>query len=191
MSETRKNTGYRLAHTMIRVRDLEATLNFYCGILGMEVLRRTDYPDGRFTNTFIGYGPEAEFPTLELTHNWDQEAAYDKGDGWGHICIEAPDVYKACEDLAAQGVVGEDLEIAVGAGDARRLADALRAGVEFPGGEAFGLDALDHPTEHIVVHLHHLALGVLLPDELAQHVVVILPVAHVGIAMVRLRPRMS
>jgi catechol 2,3-dioxygenase-like lactoylglutathione lyase family enzyme len=50
---------------MIRVRDLEATLNFYCGILGMEVLRRTDYPDGRFTNTFIGYGPEAEFPTLD------------------------------------------------------------------------------------------------------------------------------
>jgi len=70
----------------------------------MEVLRRTDYPEGRFTNAFIGYGPEAEFPTLEITHNWDTETDYDKGDGWGHICIEAPDVYKACEDLAAQGV---------------------------------------------------------------------------------------
>ncbi len=104
MSEARKTAGYRLAHTMIRVRDLEATLNFYCGILGMEVQRRTDYPDGRFTNTFIGYGAEAEFPTLELTHNWDQETDYDKGDGWGHVCIETPDVYKACEDLAAQGV---------------------------------------------------------------------------------------
>jgi len=89
---------------MMRVCNLESSLNFYCGILGMEVLRRTDYPEGRFTNTFIGYGPEAEFPTLELTHNWDQDADYDKGNGWGHICIETPDVYKACEDLAAQGI---------------------------------------------------------------------------------------
>lgn len=102
MAETQQ--GYRLAHTMIRVRDLEASLGFYCGILGMQVLRRTDYPDGRFSNTFIGYGPEAEFPTLELTHNWDAPAVYDKGNGWGHLCIETPDVYKACEDLAAQGV---------------------------------------------------------------------------------------
>ena len=96
--------GFRLAHTMMRVKDLEASLEFYCGILGMDVLRRTDYPDGRFTNTFIGYGPEAEFPALELTHNWDQTDDYDKGDGWGHICIETRDVYKACEDLAARGV---------------------------------------------------------------------------------------
>ena len=62
MSETSMNSGYRLAHTMIRVRDLDATLNFYCGILGMGVLRRTDYPEGRFTNAFIGYGPEARVP---------------------------------------------------------------------------------------------------------------------------------
>ena len=104
MSEAKTNTGHRLAHTMIRVRDLEATLNFYCAILGMEVLRRNDYPEGRFTNTFIGYGPEAEFPTLELTHNWDTVTDYDKGDGWGHICIETPDVYQACADLQAGGV---------------------------------------------------------------------------------------
>ena len=96
--------GYRLAHTMIRVRDLDASLDFYCGILGMQVLRRTDYPDGRFTNTFIGYGPEAEFPTLELTFNWDAPEEYEKGNGWGHVCIETPDVYRACEDLAAKGV---------------------------------------------------------------------------------------
>lgn len=89
---------------MMRVRDLDASLEFYCGILGMQVLRRTDYPGGRFTNTFIGYGPEAEYPTLELTHNWDQEAPYEKGDGWGHICIETEDVYAACEALAAKGV---------------------------------------------------------------------------------------
>ena len=96
--------GFRLAHTMIRVLDLEASLEFYCGIMGMQVLRRTDYPDGRFTNTFIGYGPEAEFPTLELAHNWDQTEPYGLGDAWGHLCIETDDVYKACEDLAAKGV---------------------------------------------------------------------------------------
>tara|TARA_B100001029_G_C14906329_1_gene363845 strand:- start:197 stop:625 length:429 start_codon:yes stop_codon:yes gene_type:complete len=104
MSETKINTEFRLAHTMLRVLSLEDSLKFYCEILGMQVLRRTDYPDGRFTNTFIGYGPEAEFPTLELTHNWDQKDSYNKGDGWGHICIETPDVYKACEDLAANGI---------------------------------------------------------------------------------------
>ncbi|MDD9922350.1 MAG: lactoylglutathione lyase [Boseongicola sp.] len=97
-------SGFRLAHTMLRVMDTDKSLEFYCGILGMEVQRRTDYPDGKFTNTFIGYGPEAEFPCLELTCNWDQSEPYDKGNGWGHICIETPDVYKACEDLAAAGV---------------------------------------------------------------------------------------
>ena len=105
MSETANTpTGYRLAHTMIRVRDLEKSLDFYVGILGMQVLRRTDYPGGKFTNTFIGYGPEASFPALELTYNWDQAEDYDKGNGWGHICIEVPDVYKACAELAAKGV---------------------------------------------------------------------------------------
>ena len=104
MPESNTNTQFRLAHTMLRVLDLESSLKFYCEILGMQVLRRTDYPDGRFTNTFIGYGPEAEFPTLELTYNWDQKDSYNKGDGWGHICIETPDVYKTCEDLAANGI---------------------------------------------------------------------------------------
>ncbi len=96
--------GFRLAHTMMRVKDTDRSLKFYRDILGMQVLRRTDYPEGKFTNTFVGYGPEAEFPALELTCNWDQEDEYDKGDGWGHICIETRDVYKACEDLAAAGV---------------------------------------------------------------------------------------
>ncbi len=104
MSNDASAGRFRLAHTMIRVLDMEKSIDFYCGILGMQVLRRTDYPDGKFTNTFIGYGPEAEFPTLELTANWDQTESYDKGNGWGHICIETPDVYKACEDLAAKGV---------------------------------------------------------------------------------------
>ena len=97
------NTNYRLAHTMMRVLDLEKSIHFYCDILGMQVLRRTDYPGGRFTNAFVGYGPEIEFPALELTHNWDQEVHYDKGNGWGHICIETPDVYKAVEDLEQSG----------------------------------------------------------------------------------------
>ena len=95
---------FRLAHTMLRVIDLEASLKFYCDILGMNILRRTDYPEGRFTNTFIGYGPETEYPALELTYNWDQKDSYEKGNGWGHICIETPDVYKACEDLTKLGV---------------------------------------------------------------------------------------
>ena len=104
MSENKIFDGFRLAHTMLRVLDLELSLKFYCEILGMKVLRRTDYPEGRFTNTFIGYGAEVAFPTLELTHNWDQKELYDKGNGWGHICIESPDVYKACEELSAAGI---------------------------------------------------------------------------------------
>ena len=104
MSESNTYAGFRLAHTMIRVHNLELSLNFYCKTLGMKVLRRTDYPEGRFTNTFIGYGPETDFPTLELTYNWDQQKSYEKGNGWGHICIETPDVYKACDDLAATGI---------------------------------------------------------------------------------------
>ena len=104
MNEKELFSGFRLAHTMIRVLDLKKSLKFYCDTLGMKILRKTDYPEGKFTNTFIGYGPETEFPTLELTHNWDQKESYEKGNGWGHICIETPDVYKACEDLANIGV---------------------------------------------------------------------------------------
>jgi lactoylglutathione lyase len=96
--------GFRLAHTMLRVLNLEKSLKFYCETLGMQILRKTDYPEGRFTNTFIGYGSEEKYPTLELTHNWDQKEPYEKGNGWGHICIETQDVYKACEDLIAIGI---------------------------------------------------------------------------------------
>ena len=85
MSKEINLEGYRLAHTMIRVKDLEASFNFYCKTLGMKVLRKTDYPDGKFTNAFIGYGLETESTCLELTHNWDQKDDYEKGNGWGHI----------------------------------------------------------------------------------------------------------
>ena len=95
---------YRLYHTMIRVLDLDKSLDFYTRILGMKVLRNTDYPDGRFTNVFVGYGDENTHPSLELTYNWDQEEPYDKGNGWGHIALMVPDVYAACERLEKEGV---------------------------------------------------------------------------------------
>ena len=104
MFEKNKYTGFRLAHTMIRVRNLEKSLYFYCDILGMKVFRKTHYSEGKFTNVFIGYGSETEFPTLELTHNWEQKENYDKGNAWGHICIETPNVYKACDDLVTAGI---------------------------------------------------------------------------------------
>jgi len=104
MSEKKLFSGFRLAHTMLRVLNLDLSIKFYCDTLGMKILRKNDYPDGRFTNTFIGYGLETDSPTLELTYNWDQKEPYEKGNGWGHICIETPNVYQACENLAAIGI---------------------------------------------------------------------------------------
>ncbi len=105
MTDTTTTNGqYRLAHTMIRVTDLKKSLDFYTRMLGMQVLRSTDYPDGKFTNTFIGYGPEASHPAIELTHNWDQDQPYDLGGGWGHLAIEVPDVYETCQQLEKEGV---------------------------------------------------------------------------------------
>ena len=104
MSEKKLFSGFRLAHTMLRVLNLDLSLKFYCDTLGMKILRKNDYPDGRFTNTFIGYGLETDSPTLELTYNWDQKEPYEKGNGWGHICIETPNVYQACKNLAAIGI---------------------------------------------------------------------------------------
>ena len=104
MSEKKLFSGFRLAHTMLRVLNLDLSLKFYCDTLGMKILRKNDYPDGRFTNTFIGYGLETDSPTLELTYNWDQKEPYEKGNGWGHICIETPNVYQACKNLATIGI---------------------------------------------------------------------------------------
>lgn len=92
----------RLLHTMLRVIDLEASITFYTEVLGMRLLRRNDYPDGRFTLAFLGYGEESENTVLELTHNWDTNA-YDLGTAYGHIAIEVDDVYKACEDIRNNG----------------------------------------------------------------------------------------
>ena len=95
--------GFRLAHTMLRVQNLELSLKFYCDILGMKVLRKTDYPDGKFTNTFIGYGPETEFPTLELTYNWDPEK-YTGGRNFGHLAYSVKNIYDVCDKLMKSGV---------------------------------------------------------------------------------------
>lgn len=92
----------RLLHTMLRVGDLDRSLAFYTEVLGMRLLRRQDYPEGRFTLAFVGFQDESEGAVLELTHNWDT-ASYDLGNGYGHIAIAVPDAYKACEELRARG----------------------------------------------------------------------------------------
>lgn len=92
----------RLLHTMLRVANLDASLTFYSEVLGMRLLRRQDYPEGRFTLAFVGYGDEASNTVLELTHNWDQDD-YQLGDGYGHIAIAVDDVYAACEKIRRNG----------------------------------------------------------------------------------------
>ena len=92
----------RILHTMLRVGNLEKSVAFYTEVLGMTLLRRKDYPEGRFTLAFVGYGNEAEHTALELTHNWDTNE-YDLGSGYGHIAIEVLDVYKACEQIKSAG----------------------------------------------------------------------------------------
>lgn len=92
----------RLLHTMLRVGDLDRSIAFYRDVLGMTLLRRQDYPEGRFTLAFIGYGYEADHTVLELTYNWDT-SSYDLGNGYGHIAIGVDDVYAACEKIRAAG----------------------------------------------------------------------------------------
>ena len=92
----------RILHTMLRVGDLERSIGFYTKVLGMKLLRRTDYPGGRFTNAFVGYDDESRAAVLELTHNWDTKA-YDLGTGFGHVAVEVDDAYKACEAVKRQG----------------------------------------------------------------------------------------
>ena len=95
---------FRLLHTMIRVRDLDKSIDFYTSHLGMKLLRRTDFPGGKFTLAFVGYGDEADDAVIELTHNWDQSEPYQLGDGFGHLAIGVPDIYATCERLGAAGV---------------------------------------------------------------------------------------
>lgn len=92
----------RLLHTMLRVGNLEKSLDFYQNVLGIKLLRRKDYPEGRFTLAFVGYGDETDSTVLELTHNWDTER-YDLGNAYGHIAVEVDDAYEACERVKRQG----------------------------------------------------------------------------------------
>ncbi|MDC0715869.1 lactoylglutathione lyase [Nannocystis bainbridge] len=92
----------RILHTMLRVGDLEKSLAFYTEVLGMRLLRRRDYPDGRFTLAFVGYGEESEVAVLELTHNWDT-ASYELGTGYGHVALEVEDAAAACASIRARG----------------------------------------------------------------------------------------
>jgi len=92
----------KFLHTMIRVNDLDESIKFYCDVLGMKLLRRKDYPSGRFTLAFVGFGAESENTVLELTYNWDIHS-YDLGSGFGHLAFGVQDIYKACDDLRAKG----------------------------------------------------------------------------------------
>ena len=92
----------RILHTMLRVGDLERSLRFYTDVLGMRLLRRKDYPEGKFTLAFVGYGDETGTAVLELTHNWGVDK-YELGNAYGHIAIAVDDAYKACEEVKRRG----------------------------------------------------------------------------------------
>ncbi len=92
----------RLLHTMLRVGDLPRSIAFYTEVLGMRLLRRTDYPEGKFTLAFVGYQDEKDGAVLELTHNWGVES-YEIGTGYGHVALEVPDAYAACAAIKARG----------------------------------------------------------------------------------------
>lgn len=92
----------RILHTMIRVGDLDRSIRFYTEVLGMKLLRRKDYPEGKFTLAFVGYGGEASNSVIELTYNWGVDS-YELGSGFGHLALEVDDVYRAAEDIRARG----------------------------------------------------------------------------------------
>ena len=126
----------RLLHTMLRVADLERSLVFYTTVLGMKLLRRRDYPDGRFTLAFVGYDHEAEATVLELTHNWDQ-GAYDKGTAYGHIAISVPDIDTACNKLQSEGIL-----IVLAPGPMKHDASEIIAFIEDPDG--YRIELIEH-----------------------------------------------
>lgn len=101
MSETA--SGFRMMHTMIRVRDLDASIRFYTELLGMKLLRREDFPGGKFTNAFVGYGPEDTNAVVELTLNWGREEPYDLGTGFGHLALGVKDIHGVCAELEKRG----------------------------------------------------------------------------------------
>lgn len=101
MSDTQ---GYRYLHTMLRVKNLEKSVDFYTRLLGMRELRRREVPEGKYTLVFVGYGSEDTHTVLELTYNWGKDDGYELGTGFGHLAIGVPDVTAACERLRREGV---------------------------------------------------------------------------------------
>jgi len=92
----------RILHTMLRVGDLNRSIKFYTEVLGMSLLRQNDYPDGKFTLAFLGYGNESDNTVIELTYNWDTDK-YDLGNGFGHLALEVDDVYQATDEIRSAG----------------------------------------------------------------------------------------
>jgi len=102
MAGSQSGGSMRMLHTMLRVGDLDRSLLFYTEVLGMDLLRRKDYPSGRFTLAFVGYGDESDTTVLELTHNWDT-SHYELGSAYGHIALGVDDIYTTCAAIAAKG----------------------------------------------------------------------------------------
>ena len=92
----------KFLHTMIRVNDLNESLKFYCDVLGMKLIRKKDYPSGKFTLAFVGYGDESQNTVIELTYNWDTDQ-YDLGNAFGHLALGVEDIYQTCDELRAKG----------------------------------------------------------------------------------------
>ena len=99
----KSESRYRMLHTMLRVKDLTKSISFYTETLGMQLIRKQDFPDGKFKLAFVGYGAEDSNTVIELTHNWDQYDSYDLGEGYGHIALGVPDIQSTCKDLRAAG----------------------------------------------------------------------------------------
>ncbi len=99
-----RTSQFQFLHTMIRVFDLEKSIDFYTRLLGMSLLRRKDYPTGEFTLAFVGYGDESSNAVIELTHNWGQKEPYRLGTAFGHLAIGVPDIYGTCAALQREGV---------------------------------------------------------------------------------------
>ncbi|HKJ72477.1 MAG TPA: lactoylglutathione lyase [Alphaproteobacteria bacterium] len=102
--ETADDQNYRLLHTMIRVKDLDKSIDFYCNKLGMSLFRKREFPGGKFTLAFVGYGSEETSAAIELTYNWGQEEAYSHGSGFGHMAVGCRDIYSLCDRLKEEGV---------------------------------------------------------------------------------------